>query len=88
MTVVCRPAALPVDITLDDRGGDAAVIDGCTDQVPGFVDDLQLGEFGESFFGEFDADARLLGAAERDVRRHVEVFVDPDRAGLDLLATS
>src|SRR6476659_1705261 len=48
------------------------------------VDDLQLCELGETFLGEFSADARLLGAAERDVRGHVEVLVDPDRAGLEL----
>src|ERR1700692_2646642 len=47
------------------------------------IDDLELGEFGEAFLGEFGADARLLGAAERNVRRHVEMIVDPDRAGLD-----
>ena len=39
---------------------------------------------GETFLGEFGADAGLLGAAERDVRGHVEMLVDPDRAGLDL----
>src|SRR5260370_34268627 len=47
------------------------------------VDDLELSEFGEAFLGEFGADARLLGAAERNVRRHIEMLVDPDRAGLD-----
>ena len=48
-----------------------------------FVDDLQLGKLGETFLGELGADPRLLGAAERDMRGHVEVLVDPDRAGLD-----
>src|SRR5262245_14938920 len=47
------------------------------------VDDLQLREFCKAFLSKLRADARLLGPAERDVRRHVEVLVDPDRAGLD-----
>src|SRR5258707_11962559 len=38
------------------------------------VDDLELGELGKSFLGEFGADAGLLGAAERDMRRHVEML--------------
>src|SRR5580704_12012100 len=34
----------------------------------GFVDDLELGELSQTFLSELGADARLLGAAERDVR--------------------
>src|SRR5215831_11759369 len=49
------------------------------------VDDLELGELRQTLFGELRADARLLGAAEGDMRGHVEMLVDPDRAGLDLL---
>ena len=32
---------------------------------------------------QFDADAGLLRPSERDVRSHVQVLVDPDRAGVD-----
>ena len=48
-----------------------------------FVDNLKLGEFGETFLGEFGPDAGLLSAAEWDVRRHVEMLVDPHRSSLD-----
>src|SRR5665213_476817 len=50
-----------------------------------FVDDLKLGELRETLLGEFGADAGLLGSAERDERRHVEMLVDPDRSGLSLI---
>jgi hypothetical protein len=30
-------------------------------RLPPAVDDLQLSEFGETFFGEFGADVRMLG---------------------------
>ena len=48
------------------------------------VDDLQLSELSQALFGKLNADSRLLGAAERNVRCHVEMFIDPDRSGLDL----
>jgi hypothetical protein len=50
----------------------------------GLVDDLQLGEFDQPFLGKFSADTGLLGSAEGNVRRHIEVLVDPYRSGLDL----
>jgi hypothetical protein len=47
------------------------------------IDNLELREFGETFLGEFRADARLLGAAVRNMRRHIKVLVDPHGASLD-----
>src|SRR5215469_5048858 len=67
-----------------DRGG-TAVPSISSGRGSGAVDDLQLGKFGETFLGEFGSNAGLLGAAERDMRGHIEVLVDPDRAGLDPL---
>src|SRR5262245_61182581 len=49
----------------------------------GDVDHLGLGELLESLVAHFSAHARLLRGCERDVRRQVEVLVDPDRARVD-----
>src|SRR3546814_10182593 len=48
------------------------------------IDDLGLGELLEAFDALLAADTGLLGPAERDIERHVEMFVHPHRARLDL----
>src|SRR3546814_12222168 len=50
----------------------------------GDIDDLGLGELLEAFDALLAADTGLLGPAERDIERHVEMFVHPHRARLDL----
>src|SRR3546814_8816325 len=50
----------------------------------GDIDDLVLGELLEAFDALLAADTGLLGPAERDIERHVEMFVHPHRARLDL----
>src|SRR5450631_1494858 len=79
---VKRRTARFTSVKESDRGGSAAAI--IRELRARLVDDLELGELREPFLGEFGADARLLGATERNMRRHVEVLVDPDRSGLDL----
>jgi hypothetical protein len=71
------------DVKRDDRGDQHAAIVRVGGSGAGAVDDLELGELRKPFLGEFGADARMLGAAERDMRRHVEVLVDPDGTRLD-----
>ena len=51
---------------------------------PGFVDDLKLGKFRQPLLGKLRADPGLFGAAERNVRGHIEMLVDPDGTRLDL----
>src|SRR5262245_8442645 len=46
------------------------------------IDEGCLGELAEPFPAQLDADAGLLRPPERDVRSHVQVLVDPDRAGI------
>src|SRR5260221_9903155 len=47
------------------------------------IDDFGLGKLFQSLLSQFHPDPRLLGAAHGYVWRHVEMFVDPDHAGVD-----
>lgn len=81
---VKHDAASPFcDVQKSDRGAAAAAIIYIRLRAC-LVDDLQLGELRKPFLGELGADARLLGPAERNMRRHVEVLVDPHRCSFDL----
>jgi hypothetical protein len=44
--------------------------------------DLQIAEFFEPVFAEFNANPRVLMTAERNVGMNIEVLIDPNRPGI------
>ena len=53
--------------------------------LSGLVHHPDLGEFGQTLFGELDPQPGLLGAAKGHVGAEIQMLVDPDRTAFDPL---